>query len=114
MTPDVAELLDLQAGVIARRQLVARGWADHDIARMLRRREWAVVHEGVYLDHTGEPTWLQQAWAAVLFSWPAALSHQSALRAGDGPGRRDVIDLPVHVVVERGSGFRDAPGWPAC
>lgn len=68
---------------------------------MLRRRLWAPVYDGIYIDHTGELTWLQQAWAAVLFSWPAALSHDSALRAADGPGRRDAVDLPIHVVVER-------------
>ena len=45
-----------------------------------------MVHPGVYVNHTGELTWLQRAWAAVLFAWPAALSHDSALRAADGPG----------------------------
>ncbi len=101
MVTDIDRLLDVQAGVISRRQLVARGWSDHDIARMLRRRLWAPVLEGVYVNHTGDLTWLQQAWAAVLFSWPAALSHSSALRAVDGPGRRDTDDLPIHVVVSR-------------
>jgi hypothetical protein len=56
MDTDVDLLLDVQAGVIARRQLVARGWGDHDIARMLRRRLWAPVLEGVYVNHTGEPS----------------------------------------------------------
>jgi hypothetical protein len=95
------QLLTLQAGVVSRRQLLARGWVDHDIARMLRRRLWTRMREGVYVHHTGEPTWLQHAWAAVLFSWPAALSHESSLRASIGPGHRDVLDLPVHVMVER-------------
>jgi hypothetical protein len=94
-------ILEQQAGVIARRQLVARGWANHHIARMLRKRLWARVFEGVYVDHTGELSWLQQAWAAVLFSWPAALSHHSAIRAANGPGRRDDSDQPIHVVVAR-------------
>ena len=82
MDPAVEELLAVQAGVLSRRQLLALGLADHDIARMLRRRIWATVHEGVYVKHTGEHTWLQRAWAAVLFSWPAALSHGSALEHG--------------------------------
>jgi len=98
----VDEILDLQAGVVARRQLTARGWTNHDIARMLRKRLWARVFEGVYVDHTGRLTWIQQAWAAVLFSWPAALSHESALRVGDGPGRRDEASEPIHVAVARG------------
>ena len=52
----VDEILDLQAGVVARRQLIARGWTNHEIARMLRKRLWARVLEGIYVNHTGEPT----------------------------------------------------------
>ncbi len=97
----IAELLGLQAGVLSRRQVVARGLTDADIARKLRRREWAAVHQGVYVDHTGGLTWLQSAWAAVLFSWPAALSHGSALRAAEGPGRRGGNESVIHVLVAR-------------
>ena len=77
----VAELLALQSGVISRRQVLAAGGCDHDIARQLRRRVWARIHEGVYLDHTGEPSWQQRAWAAVLYYWPAVLDGASALTA---------------------------------
>lgn len=97
----ISQLLALQAGVVSRRQVTARGLTDADIARRLRRREWASVHQGVYVDHTGELTWLQKAWAAVLFSWPSALSHESAVRAGEGPGRPGADDLSIHVMVAR-------------
>lgn len=98
----MAELLDRQAGVVSRRQLRELGQGDHEIRRRVRRREWAVVHEGVYVDHTGPLTWLQRAWAAVLVAWPAALSHDSALRATDGPGRRARHDDdPIHVAIDR-------------
>jgi len=43
----VAELLALQCGVISRRQVLAAGGHDHDIARRLRRRLWARIHDGV-------------------------------------------------------------------
>lgn len=86
--------------MVSRRQVLECGLAEHDIRRMLRRREWASVHEGVYVDHTGTPTWLQRAWAAVLFAWPAALSHESAIRAADGPGRRDRPETrPIQVAI---------------
>lgn len=102
MTVPLAVLLELQSGVIARRQAFDAGLGDHDIKRMLRRREWATVHPGVYVDHTGPLPWLPRAWAAVLSVAPAALSHASAVRAGDGPGRRDFDDAgPVHVAVDR-------------
>jgi hypothetical protein len=77
----IAELLALQSGVISRRQVLAAGGCDPDIARHLRRRIWARIHDGVYVDHTGEPSWKQRAWAAVLYYWPAVLDGASALKA---------------------------------
>lgn len=77
----IAELLSLQSGVISRHQVLAAGGVDHDVARLLRRRIWARIHDGVYVDHTGEPSWEQRAWAAVLYHWPAALDGASALTA---------------------------------
>ena len=58
----------------------------------------AAIHPGVYVDHTGEPSWGQRAWAAVLWGWPAVLSHSSALAAVEGPGsphRSRVIEIGV-------------------
>ncbi|GAA1147983.1 type IV toxin-antitoxin system AbiEi family antitoxin domain-containing protein [Nocardioides aquiterrae] len=99
---EIAEVFADQHGVAARRQLIDCGLAPSDLARMVRRRELCRVHPGVYVDHTGPLTWIQRAWAAVLFSWPAALSHDSALRAVHGPGRRDDDDAVIHVAVARG------------
>jgi hypothetical protein len=88
-----------QAGVISRRQAKDAGLSENDLRRMIRRRELVMVHPGVYVNHTGELTWMQRAWAAVLFADPAALSHDSALRVADGPGKHD--DEIVHVAVAR-------------
>lgn len=84
-------LLARQAGVVSRRQLVEAGLAPHDIRRLRRRRDLVALAPGVYVDHTGDPSWLQTAWGGVLALWPAALSHESALHAagvGRGPGAR--------------------------
>jgi len=97
----LAELLLDQHGVVSRRQLLGCGLSDSDIDRLVRRRELRRLHPGVYVDHTGPLTWLQRAWAAVLFSWPAALSHDSALRAVEGPGRRGRDEGVIHVAVDR-------------
>ncbi|MCR1785170.1 type IV toxin-antitoxin system AbiEi family antitoxin domain-containing protein [Nocardioides carbamazepini] len=100
---EIDELLDRQDGVIARRQVLAAGWTQTRIARMLRRREWVPVHPGVYVSHTGPLTWQQRAWAAVLACWPAALGGWSAVRAHEGPGRRiPPDDAPIEVVVRHG------------
>jgi hypothetical protein len=105
MESELLGTLARQDGVVSRSQAIAAGLAQHDIRRLLRRREWARVHSGVYVDHTGALTWNQRAWAAVLFSWPSALYGESALRAARGPGMRAHDDSgPIHVAVERSRG----------
>jgi hypothetical protein len=107
----VDDLLARQSGLVSRAQTIDAGLAPHDIRRRLRNREWAVVHPGVYVDHTGPLTWLQRAWSAVLLAWPATLCHGSALRAVDGPGRRDNDEHgPIHVAVDRRRSVRAPDG----
>lgn len=91
----------------------------------MRRRERVPVHPGVYVDHTGQPSWRQRAWAAVLACWPAALDGRSAIRATEGPGRRFCDDAaiavmvahdrkvraPEGVVVRRARAFADRVQW---
>jgi hypothetical protein len=107
----VADLLALQCGVISRRQVLASGGRDHDIARKLRRRVWARVHDGVYVDHTGEPSWKQRAWAAVLYHWPAVLDGASALVAhgvrvtDSGPRSRIEVAVDRTRSVAEGAGI---------
>jgi hypothetical protein len=98
MDPALEPYLLDQSGVVARRQAIAAGLAPHDLARLVRRRELAPLHTGVFLDHTGEPTFQQRAWGAVLLLEPAALAGPSALRAFEGPGSTRRDDL-IHVVV---------------
>ena len=95
---------------MSRRQLRAMGIGDPEIRRWVRRRELAVVHPGVYVDHTGALSWHQRAWAAVLLAWPAALAGHSALRAADGPGRAGDNEGPVHVAVDRSRTLVEPPG----
>lgn len=98
---EIDQLLDLQEGVISRRQALASGLSPTEIKRRVRRRDWVVVHPGVYVNHNGPVTWRQRAWAAVLCCWPAALDGVSALRAHEGPGRHNAQDDgPIHVIVE--------------
>lgn len=99
----ITQLLLAQDGVIARHQALAAGVDATFVARRVRRRDWVPLHPGVYVAHTGQPTWRQQAWAAVLACWPAALDGASALRAYDGPGRRTTEpgrDHPIEVAVD--------------
>jgi hypothetical protein len=97
----VDELLAAQDGVISRRQVLEAGEKDRDIKRRLARREWARIHPGVYVDHTGPPTWNQLAWAAVLFYWPAALEGGSSLHASRLRGYEPRVGAPISVCVDR-------------
>lgn len=106
----IETLLLEQDGVVARHQALAAGLTPSLVRRRLRRHEWANVHDGVYVDHTGEPTWRQRAWAAVLFSWPAALTLESAIRAGEKDTGRGGRDALLHVVVERDRHLVAPPG----
>jgi hypothetical protein len=75
----LARTMRRQCGVVARRQIIASGGDDLLIARMLRRREWAPVFEGVCVDHAGPLTRRQKAWAAVLVHDGAVLAGRDAL-----------------------------------
>jgi hypothetical protein len=83
MNRQIRELLERQSGVISRRQALGAGLKPHDIQRLLRRKEWSRMFDGVFVTHTGEPTWLRRAWAGVLFAAPAAV-----WRLGHSCGRR--------------------------
>ncbi len=98
---DVEAVLLAQDGVISRRQVLEAGEQDRDIKRRLERREWARIHPGVYVNHTGPPTWNQRAWAAVLFYWPAALEGPSALHSYKTRGHEPRAGAPINVCVDR-------------
>lgn len=113
MDPRMAEVADVlrhQQDVVARPQALARGMTASDVARKVRRREWVVVHPGVYVAHTGPMTWLQRAWAAVLACWPAALDGRAAMRAHEGPGRRHADGAAIEVMVSHARRVRAPDG----
>ncbi len=110
--PRIRRTLDEQAGVISRHQVLLAGGSPADIARLVRRREWVRLLPGVLLDHTGEPTWLQRAWAGVVFHSPAALGGRSALRAALGPGwRHHRDDDPIEIAVPQRRHVDPQPGY---
>ncbi|MFD1859578.1 hypothetical protein EHW97_00275 [Aeromicrobium camelliae] len=82
-------------GVVARWQLREQGLRDHDIRRLLRRRELFVAAPGVYIRHNGPRDWTERAWIAVLAAWPAVLAGPSALRADGVDVRGERLHLAV-------------------
>lgn len=96
----IEEVWAMQEGVISRRQMIGLGATDNDIERLLRRRALVRLHEGVYLNHTGFPSWSQRAWAATLHYWPAALTGRSALRAFGVRSGSQTDDEPIEVAID--------------
>lgn len=108
----ISQLLEHQSGIVSRSQLLGCAAQPHDIKRLVRRRELTGLIQGVYVNHTGEPTWLQRAWAGTLACWPAALSGTSAIRAVVGPGWRGHDDAsPIELAVRRGRTLVQPPGY---
>lgn len=111
---------EIQGGVVARWQLRELHAQDHDIRRLVRNRELTAIHPGVYANHTGNLTWGQRAWAAVLVCWPAALTGRSALPK---PPERAPIEVmvpldrtvraPRGVIVRRRARFEGYVDWAA-
>ena len=49
---ELESLMTDQCGVFCRAQVLALGHDDAFIEARLRRKDWARVHRGVYVDHT--------------------------------------------------------------
>ncbi len=110
----VADLLAHQDQVISRGQVLEAGGNDNEIARRLRRREWAQHLPGVYAAHTGPLSRDQHEWVAILYYTPAALTGPSALRRFGVRVGRD-LERPdgqgtVHLAVALDRRVAERPG----
>jgi hypothetical protein len=124
----VRTVLTQQSGVVARHQLLDADLTQVHIDTLLRRRELVVVHPGVYLTHTGTPTWSQRSWSAILYAGRSVLHVESALhQPGKGPPPSGSIHVAVDwsrrvaprggIVVHRVRGLDDLVRWnlsPPC
>ncbi len=99
---DWTALLARQAGIVTRRQALDHGMTPAGIARAVRRGEMIRVHPRVFVLHNGPLSWVERAWAAVLWAEPAGLCGVSALRASHAKDLTIRDDQPIHVVVDRG------------
>jgi hypothetical protein len=90
-------LLEVQSGVVSRRQATETGMSATSIASKLRSRRWQQLRQGVYATFTGAPDRQAQLWAVLLRAGPdAVLSHWTAAEL------HGLLDEPrslVHVTV---------------
>lgn len=106
MNDEIERLLKSQAGVVSRRQSLAALLKDQDIRRLLRRNDWSLIHDGVYVDHTGSPTWGESAVADErLFVLATAELQRSSARDGTASSlaRRVAASSPLCSTADGGA-----------
>ena len=105
-----ARLLERQVGLATREQLLTHGMTRVELARAIRRGQLVRVHPRVYISHNGPLSWLERAWAAVLWAEPAGLWGSSALRVFHQQDLSARDDEPIHLLIERDRHLEPPPG----
>lgn len=107
---ELAVLARRQHGVVSRSQALDLGLTVKTIRCHLDRGRWRRVHPGVYLVHSGEPSWMARASAAVLWAGTgAALSLRAAAYLWQLTDRQPTVltvAVPAHRQVRRVAGVR--------
>ncbi|MFN0284272.1 MAG: type IV toxin-antitoxin system AbiEi family antitoxin [Kineosporiaceae bacterium] len=106
--PVWSELADAQAGVVARRQLLALGLTPGGVGALLDAGRWTGLLPGVYATFTGPLPASARIWGAVLYAGrPAAVGGSSALWLC---GVLDTAPEVVTVCVPQSRRVRPQPG----
>lgn len=101
----LAELRASQDQVLSRAQLAELGYDRHAIAHRVETDRWRTVGQRVVVLATGELTWRQRMWIAVLHAGPA--SALSDLTAAQADGLTGFESSTLHVVVPHGADGTD-------
>jgi hypothetical protein len=99
-TPAWRALLEVQSGIISRRQALRLGLDDGVIENRIRSGRWRAVQWGIYATFSGGLSRESVLWAAILRAGPgAALSHQTAAELLGLTGDRSEV---IHLTVSHG------------
>jgi hypothetical protein len=105
----VSELVERQAGVLGRRQLVRLGWTENQIDHELRFDRWQSPVPGLVVLNTGTLSALQRQWIGVLHAGPGAvLTH---LTAAEAAGLRWVGHDVIEILTPKGDLVAPIPGY---
>lgn len=93
--PEVRRLVDGQAAVISRTQLLGLGLTPAQARAPVEADRWRTVHPGVYVTHRGDVTPHVRIWAAVLAAGPGAAAgpFTTVWLQGLADTRPRVVDL---------------------
>lgn len=106
VSAEVAALAARQAGVVARRQLLALGVSRRIVRRNVRTRRWARAHPETYVVFTGPMPPMTRVWAALLYAGEQAVACHETAAWLDGlrPALPDTVEVCVpHGHRHRGS-----------
>lgn len=108
MPAKLRAIAELQAGVISRKQAIAKGMSPGEIDARLKFKRWRPLYRGVYAAFTGPLPRQAQLWAAVLYAGDGAvLSYESA---GELQGLVDKPANVIHVTVPASRRITPVPG----
>jgi hypothetical protein len=94
---DLADLLDFQAQVVSRSQVLGHGVSRNAVLRRTRSGKWQRLQRGTYATFSGVPPREARLWAAVLRAGPGAvLSYETAAEVH---GLVDKQSKIIHVTV---------------
>lgn len=100
---ECTELLDQQAGILARWQAPLCGLDPDLMDGLLRSGRWQSLYRGVYATYSGAPSRESVLWAAIRRCGPtAALSYQTAAELDRLADRAATV---IHVTVDHGQRF---------
>src|SRR5262245_50049475 len=101
MTPPIpeplAELAQLQRGIITAAQAQAAGISPTVVKARIRQRHWQRIYPGVYASFSGELPREASLWAAVLDAGPGAMLSYGTAAELDGlsDGQQDSIHMTI-------------------
>lgn len=97
--PELADIAELQLGIVTRKQLVARGWSRHRVDTELTRGRWTGLAPTVVALQNAPLVREQMLWLGVLHAGPhSALTHATACEAG---GLKWTVDPTIHVLTRK-------------
>jgi len=109
LPPEVRQLVEFQAGVLSRTQIIDAGLSGCIVNSRLRRGSWQQQYPGVYCTSSGEPSREARLWAAVLYAGRGAmLSYQTAAelwKLTDDPSSLIHLTIPADRRVRKQPGI---------
>jgi hypothetical protein len=104
----LAELLQLQGGIVTRSQARAVGISSTVIRARVMQGRWQRICPGVYASFSGELGRQAALWAAVLYAGPGAmLSHQTAAELDGLADNRSAV---IHITIPSNRRIKRRPG----